>query len=578
MGIMQMQRPHMRVRYTASGGGGGGGMPAWRAALRQFQYTPPTGIDTYGFGTVLDTTWNLAGQTGTTHTCTTQAHVTTALGAANPGDKIVINANLVAPSGGWVLGNRGTGTIYIVSSYINAGTFERSASVSDWSALTESEWATAVSASRARKADTYRTLENDTGNSGQDAVFMATAAKSTRWVIAGLEMKPNASNALTAFTNFGLVRIEKDDATNDATTAGRVWVDRCYLHASATQNMRRAVSANGSEIAVTNSCIAEVHERGIADVQCIAKWNGGGPLKIINNTLECAGQAILTGGSAVLEAVHPCDVEIRANQLVTPLKMLTYDSDQATGPWAGIDYRGKCLYESKFCKRLWFEGNELKNARGVFGWALVLQSLSQSTPNTYVVTENVAMRQTRVRSMTGGLNFTGRGADEPTDTALHRLGLLDVIVTGIIATDGWGMITNSLGTAEMYGVTLDGDSVRGAWEPEGTSEGDLTVNGLIAPYGTYSVFRTGAAVGDDALDAMKGSFAISMSNSVMWGDTSAPTFFNGTCNMTLLAGRANVGFTGGTAEGDVTGTYATNKANATLIAALTDPLNVEAYS
>jgi len=562
----------------ASGGGGGGGGASWRSALRAFPYTPPTGIDAYGVGTVLDTTWNLAGQTGTTHTCTTDAHVTTALAAANPGDRIVISANITAPSGGWTLGNRGTGTIYIVSDYINAGTFERRASVSDWSTLSLAEWAAEVVACRARKSDSYRILDNPTSSSGQDPVFQAIASKSTYWVIAGLELRVNAANALTSNINYGLVRIEYASATGASDAAGRVWLDRCYLHAGPTQNMRRAVGAQGSEIAVTNCVISEVHERGNADVQCIAKWTGAGPLKIINNTLEGASQNLLTGGDYTTLACHPADVEMRANCCVQPTGMLLADAANGSTAWSGIDYRGKTAFESKFCKRMWVEGNVFLHARGVFSYAWVMQTLPQYVGMEYVVTQDAAFRQNRIYSETGGINFTGKGADVVPDNPASRIQVLDLVCTGI-ASGEVSSIIQGMGEFEWYGVTLDGSGNK-AMDIEFAALGNMTIRGFIGPYATYGIFRGGGTEGDVAFDAYaSGSgFTASMDNSVLWGTTSGQTSYDGSCKATLVANRAAVGFDNSAGDDwDVTGTYATDKANDTLIRALTSALNIEGY-
>lgn len=588
MTLLTMHRAWRGRGIPSGGGGGGGGGASWRSALRAFPYTPPTGIDAYGVGTVLDTTWNLAGQTGTTHTCTTQAHVTTALGAANPGDKIVISANIAAPAGGWTLGNRGTGTIYIVSDYINAGTFERRASVSDWGTLSTADWATEIAACRARKADTYRVLENDTGNNGIDPIFKATAARSTYWVIAGFEMRANTTSPLTSFSlDNGLVTIQNTSATIVSECAGRVWIDRCYLHVSPTQNTRRLLNANGTGIAVTNSTFAEVHERTYGDCQAIARWEGGPGFKCVNNTIEGTGVNVIFGGSTILAALHPTDVEFRANHVVSPKGVTDQDSEHATSAWSSVsDYRQKCLFECKFVKRLWVEGNVFQHTvikSGVWGfeYALQIQSLAQGVSNEFVITENAAFRQNRVIGACGGMNITARGVDFTTTGPTQNIGVLDLLMTDIGSNgdDRRGVFFNAPGALEMYGVTIDegGSGVKIPFMPYGLAEGNITVNGLVAPYGTYGILNV--VEGDAAVDAFANGKTITWSNNVLWGGSPSASDYNGSCATTLLANRSAVGFDNPAADDyDVTGTYATNKCNASLVRSLTDAVNVEGYA
>jgi hypothetical protein len=74
-------------------------------------------------------------------------------------------------------------------------------------------------------------------------------------------------------------------------------IDQCYLHGDPFVGQIRSIAINGKSISITNNFI-ENSGLGVGqDGQCIAGWNGQGPVTIINNLLECGAENFLLGGS-----------------------------------------------------------------------------------------------------------------------------------------------------------------------------------------------------------------------------------------------------------------------------------------
>lgn len=115
----------------------------------------------------------------------------------------------------------------------------------------------------------------------------------------------------------GLVEISGGLPNTVAQTPNNIIIDRCYIHGSPTQNIRRGVAVNGTNIAILDSYISEIHESGAAsggDSQAIEGWNGAGPFLIQNNFLEAASENIMFGGAGtVIPNLVPSDITIIGN-------------------------------------------------------------------------------------------------------------------------------------------------------------------------------------------------------------------------------------------------------------------------
>ena len=120
---------------------------------------------------------------------------------------------------------------------------------------------------------------------GDSAIYTEEGASNYR--IEGLEIVSLAE------TIGKLVNIGGGARTAEA-FSNNITLDRCYVHGSPTQNIQRAILANGSNITVSNSYISEIHKEGIESQGFLAVL-GTGPYTIENNFIEAAGENIMFG-------------------------------------------------------------------------------------------------------------------------------------------------------------------------------------------------------------------------------------------------------------------------------------------
>lgn len=139
-------------------------------------------------------------------------------------------------------------------------------------------------------------------------------------------------------------------------TSRHVVIDRCWMHGNALDGTKRAVALNGSDLAVVDSTITDIHMVA-TDTQGIAGWTGTGPLKIVNNFIEGGSSSIGFGGSS--SRVTPSDIEVRGNHLFKPLTWRLGAQN-----FVGVKFNTKVLLESKNSSRVLLEGNILENAWG----------------------------------------------------------------------------------------------------------------------------------------------------------------------------------------------------------------------
>ncbi len=185
-------------------------------------------------------------------------------------------------------------------------------------------------------------------------------------------------------------------------------VDRCYVHGNPASTARRGIGIGGNYIAVVDSYISDMKDSG-SDTQAVGGWNFQGPLKIVNNFLEAAGENIVFGGSApVVEGVVPSDIEIRGNHLYKPLRWRPGNPE-----FAGARWLVKNSFEVKSGQRILFEGNVVENnwAGGQAGFMVMLTPAYQSNQVPQAVVQDITIRY-NVFAHSGGWinsNYTSPG-------------------------------------------------------------------------------------------------------------------------------------------------------------------------
>src|SRR5207247_1914875 len=106
----------------------------------------------------------------------------------------------------------------------------------------------------------------------------------------GIEVTTSSADGLN------LIHLESPAQTSVDQVPTDIVFYRCYIHGSASGNIRRGIVLNGARLAVIGSYLSDFHDRD-ADSQAIAGWNGPGPFTIIGNYLEAAGENVMFGGA-----------------------------------------------------------------------------------------------------------------------------------------------------------------------------------------------------------------------------------------------------------------------------------------
>jgi hypothetical protein len=211
--------------------------------------------------------------------------------------------------------------------------------------------------------------------------------------IVGLEMLP--SNG-TYLINLVLLGTGMERAVEDLPY--KIVLDRCYLHGDPVSGTRRGIALNSRDTDVINSYI-----EGIKDVkydsQAIAGWNTPGPIRILNNHLEAAGENVMFGGEdPAIPDLVPSDIWIKGNHFYKPLAWK--ESDQ---------WRVKNLFELKNARRLLIEANVFENnwVAAQNGFAILFTPRNQDGSAPWSVVEDVWFRYNLVRGVASAMNLLG---------------------------------------------------------------------------------------------------------------------------------------------------------------------------
>ena len=189
-----------------------------------------------------------------------------------------------------------------------------------------------------------------------------------------------------------------------ALTPHHIVIDRCYIHGVPTGEFIRGVLINGLHIAIVDSYLSNFHSRS-ADTQAAIAWNTPGPLKLVNNYLEAAGENVMFGGAASATASYvPSDIEIRRNFFDKPLSWRPGDP-----AYAGVPWLVKNLIEFKNGQRALIEGNVFGHhwAGGQAGFFFVLTPRGEYNQNPWAVTSDITFRYNRILKTTAGLALSG---------------------------------------------------------------------------------------------------------------------------------------------------------------------------
>jgi hypothetical protein len=329
----------------------------------------------------IDTTFNLPH--GTTWPAHTSADFKNALKSANPGDVIVLDAratyvgNFTLPvksnSGQW---------IYIVSSALSS------------LPLPGTRVNPATDAANMPKLVTVNT---------QAPITIPPGASYYRLV--GLQL----TSASTHGCNLGAVPRVNCWSFNLVDVGGRptgplpnhITVDRCYVHGSPTQDVRQGVIGNGSNIAVIDSYISDIHE-SILDSQAFMAYLSPGPIKIVDNYLSATTEDVMFGGAGGANNPYvPSDIEFRNNHLFKPLNWAAVGvTIPPHNQWAEKDN-----LEFKSARRVLVDGNTLENTwvAGQSGFSVLFTVRTDQSGDVAVV-DDITFTNNVLKNVTSGFS------------------------------------------------------------------------------------------------------------------------------------------------------------------------------
>ncbi len=321
--------------------------------------------------------------TGTTHRARNGDEFRRSLEAARPGDAIVLDAGAVFTGPFTLPKKSGSGWITI---------------------RTSAEGSLPATGNRVdpSHAALMPRLESATGS------VIAAESGAHHYRLVGLEIGPKAGAFL-----YNLVEFGASESSLQALPHHLV-VDRCYLHGDPARGTRRGIALNGREIAVVDSWLADFKEAG-ADSQAIAGWNGSGPFRIVNNTLEGAGENILFGGAdPAIKDLVPSDIEIRRNLLRKPLSW-----KKGEPSFEGTVWTVKNLFELKNARRVLVDGNVFENnwAQSQSGFAILFTVRNQDGASPWSAVEDVTFTNNIVRHTGSAVNVLGTDDAAPSGPA-----------------------------------------------------------------------------------------------------------------------------------------------------------------
>jgi hypothetical protein len=311
----------------------------------------------------------------------------------------------------------------------------------------------------------------------------------------GIEFAPVAGAYV-----YQVIAIGNSD-TSPATLAHHIVFDRCYVHAAANENARRGIEMDGAYVAVVDSYVAGFKDT--TDAQGLWAYNTTGPLKIVDNYLEAAGENVLFGGAdSKAASLLPADIEIRNNSFFKPLSLMSIPSITV-----------KNLLEFKAATRVVVSGNTFENnpAAAQTGFALLITPRNQDGTAPWSMTSDIAVTNNTFINVGSGINIAGVDSSHPNQTPITARLLLrnNVIgVTGLGGADARALQVLSGGTD----YTIDHNTIVNT-APPGSTNSDLmmaesapkvsnfTFTNNLATHTAYGFFGSGVGSGTAALNS-----------------------------------------------------------------------------
>lgn len=213
------------------------------------------------------------------------------------------------------------------------------------------------------------------------------------WRLVGLEIGvvPTWPNGVYQLVLFGWGSGPYGRRTPTDVVASRFIIERCYIHGSPAQKVRRGLLANAIDVRVADSWIDEIHDSGF-DSQAILGYDGPGPYLIENNELQASSENIMFGGAdSSGPRMLASDIIIRRNHITKSLRWKQDDPSYDGRAWVI-----KPLIELKAAQRVLIEGNILENS---WLWpALVTDAFTQEGREPWLLVQDVTFQHNVIKN------------------------------------------------------------------------------------------------------------------------------------------------------------------------------------
>ena len=367
----------------------------------------------------IDTTWNppVGGTTWAAHTA---AQFSSALTAAAPGDIIVLDAGTIY-SGNFNLpakSNPNQKWIYIESSaYSSLPAPGTQVSPSDAANMPKIVSPNAMGALAFKDGSNY-------------------------WRFAGIEVYSASTYKPQGYTPgvyYGYTLIG-DFSGKPVTLPDSIVFDRCYVHGDSTHDVQAGIQGNMTNVAVVDSYISDIHMKG-TDTQAFLAYYTPGPIKLVDNHLEAAGENVMFGGAGGSTNPYvPSDIQVQYNDLYKPLTWVPL----SLPPISTMTVKNS--FEIKSAQRVLFDSNTIQNAWGAGqGGAAVLLTVRSSQSGNLAVVNDITITNNVLQNVVGG--FVGLAEDYECGVAPYTT------CTNPGSQDRWN-ISNNLIT--FYDPTIQG--------------------------------------------------------------------------------------------------------------------------
>ncbi len=331
----------------------------------------------------VDTRWNppVGGNTWRAHTPQEFQH---ALDASSPGDTITLDA------GATYEGN------FTVPAKSNPN--------HKWIYIESSELATLPRPGKRMhpESDAAKMPKIVTGN---ESAAIRIAAGATNYRLVGLELYSKSTQGCgprrappVNCSTYSLIDmpVAESKPLPDAIT-----VDRCFLHGSDTQDVRVGVVANGTNIAVVDSYISDIHQ-STSDSQAILAYWTPGPIKVVDNFLSSTSENLMCGGAGGARNPYvPSDIEIRNNHFFKPEKWAV--AGLTLPPEARWSVKNSLEFKS--ARRVVVTGNVFENnwVGAQWGFAIVL-TVRTSDSGNFAVVDDITIENNLLKNVTSGFS------------------------------------------------------------------------------------------------------------------------------------------------------------------------------